>query len=331
MEVSQGIYHLKNSILNWTISIFIILLTIAAIYSSLFRTPQKENTALSNYINLFSQEKIKSLNSIKITNNQGAFLLEKDTATKRWFITSPRHIVAQKDIVNNLIDAISNIRVKNIFPKDSINLTNFALNTPRYTVNVTYTKDSEQKEEILDVGLKNPINHTDYVKLEHKDIIYQISAIEYPIESIGFTHLINTKVFPFKPNEITAIQLVRYNRTFVNLQLKDGHWISNGNTTQQDRAHKFLQKLLKMDSHIILDKLTEKQQKRIDRYYKNVPITLTFTVNGNPVKYNITTLIKNFPDIDLDGELIFFVKSENSDNYLLIKQKEYGPLLRSIR
>ncbi len=322
MAKKQFIRNFKDTILNWSILIFILLLGVGAIISSLFQTPEQEKSRLATYRHLFLKQNFNDLQEITIHNNQGDFSLQRNN--KIWFLTHPRHLRAKQQVIQRLIHSLQNIEIQNFFPKDPINLTNFALNTPRYTLNLKF-KNSTYR---LAVGLKNPINNSNYLLLQKKSIIYQTSSIQFPIENIHFTNFIDTKVFPFMPNEINTLSVTRYQRKFIELQHLQNTWKplhqDKISKYRQERINKFITHLLNFHSHIILDKLTEKQQKRIERYFKNPPIEITLVLKtGKKVNYYATTLLKKFPDINLNNELFFLMHQEGSPNYLLLNKQYF--------
>ncbi len=332
MSTRYQVNYFKESILNWTISIFIILIIVAAIFTDLFQTPETNLNTLKTYIQLYPTEKLKNLTQIKISNNQGDFTLIKN-ATNMWSISTPRNLTAKQPMVTTFINAISQLSVRNLYQKDTINLTNFALNNPRYKINLKFSSEHKIKDETLYFGMKNPISNTNYILLNTKEIIYQTSQLAFPAETLRFTDFIDSRIFKFNSTQVKSIKIIRYKKTFLNIkENSQKRWSQNGKELNAPKVIKYIDSLLTIKSHIILDKINEKQQKRLDRYFKSPPIEIVISFkDGSSKKLYTTTLLKHFPSIDLKGELFFFIHAEGSTSYQLMLKRDYSLFLKNYR
>lgn len=332
MSNLQHISSLKESILNWTISIFIVLLIIASVFTNLFQNPEGNNNTLQTYIQLYSPKKLSSLIQVEIQNNRGNFTLTKLDSNK-WAITSPRKLAAKYEMLTELVDGISQLNVKNLYQKDTINLTNFALNTPRFRLTLSLRSEGKIKNETISFGMKNPISNTNYIMLDSKDIIYQTSAFSFPVETLSFTDFIDSKIFGYPKSRIKSIKIIRYKKTFLDIHTtNNGQWYTGRKELPFDKVDRYIDRLLAVKSHIILDKITDAQKKRLKRYFTTPPIQINLVLKSGELKeFYATTLLQKFPNLNLKGELFFFIQEKESPNYQLVLKSDYSLLLKSFK
>ncbi|PIK13735.1 DUF4340 domain-containing protein [Halobacteriovorax sp. JY17] len=308
---------------NFLMIMFAIVIVIGGLASEFFQAPLIQNTALSRYQLLLKPEQIDQIESIQLDNRLGLFKINKDK-DGQWTLTSPRNLPSSTATVASILQNLKDIKIRQILPKDAINISNFSLDSPLMKLQITYFGG---KEDLLNIGLVNPIDNSTYVTFSSKDAIYHVDALENSMEGLSLSNFIEPKVFTQDLKTIAEFKIYRGKIPSTSLRLSiknetDG-WLDNsGNILEPKAVEEFLTEVLSLKSSLILDKKTDKLIDAVSRYFANPSYTVEILDrNGKKVFYEISYLINNLPDIKMEKRQVFIVKASNRPHpYVIEKQ-----------
>ena len=321
---------------NFLMIMFAIVIVIGGLASEFFQAPLIQNTALSRYQLLLKPEQIDQIESIQLDNRLGVFTINKGSDAQ-WTLTSPRNLPSSTATVGSILNNLRNIKIRQILPKDTINISNFSLDSPLMKLKITYFGG---KENFLNIGLVNPIDNSTYVTFSNKEAIYHVDALESSMEGLSLSNFIEPKVFTQDLKSIKEFKIYRGKIPSTNLRLTiksegDG-WLGNSDGTLEPKAvENYLIDILSLKSSLILDKKTEKLTDAVGRYFSNPSYTVEILDRNNKkVFYEVSYLINNLPDIKMEKRQVFIIKASNRPHpYVIEKQflSNFGKSQRSFK
>jgi hypothetical protein len=324
----------KSTLSNWLTIFFVFALALSAGISEFFQAPKTLNQELEQYHFLFTKNQIANFDQIKIENRLGEFSLAR-TETGVWELTSPRVLPASADLVSRMTRTLEGVKIRKLFPKDPINLSNFSLDNPLMKIKLTST--TKNIEEEVHFGLVNPIDNSTYIYSDTKEVIYHVDALANSLEGLGLSDFVDSKVFTMNTDQIASFELFR-GRSSKQLSLKrdKDQWLGrNDKPVRPDDVVKYFNGLLEVRSALILDRLTEKLSENLERLLKTPFYYIKIvTASGEEITYEISTIVNNLPDVKLDKGQIYIVKASNrSHPYVLTKDsfKFYGKRYSSFK
>ncbi len=329
----------KASFSSSVLGVFIASLLISGLVTEFFRAPQKTDNIVTEYTSLFKPGDLAKVQKVHFKNGLGDLVLEK--SNEGWEIKSPRMIRAKSLVVQKIIQNIEGIKVKKIFSKDPINISNFSLNPPLISVSFFF-KDGESFQ--IDHGLIDSITNSTYITHSKKSYIYQTALLEDSFERYDLATFIDSRVFTPETGLITEIKVFRGKMTSKSLafglKLKEGQWlgIRTGRTMSADRVKYYLDSLFSLKSNFIMDQMTEKLEKGLERYIDRPAYEVELTTNaGTTLRYTLTGLVDSLPGINIDRRQNFVIQAPDrrhpfllhKDHYKLFSLSEYDFLNRN--
>ena len=292
------------------------VLLIGATVSEFFQAPILSSKELSKLQFLFTQKEVESVTKLSIESGLGRFSLALGQ-TKNWSLTSPRLIDANNDTIENILESLKKIKIKKIYPKDAINLANFSLDKPISTISLENTEGVSKK---ISFGLINPIDNSTYVSLDQDKAIYHVNFVNIPLEKLELSALIDSRIFSMDVDQLRSVQIIGENRvTRLKMENKEKKWISSRRELDGVKVKKYLQELVSMKSHIILDKRTQKLEKRLERYLKRPFMKVLLTTDDDQkIEYLISYVINSLPDIKMEKKTNFIIKASNRQHPYLV-------------
>ncbi len=318
---------------NFLMLMFAIVLIIGGLASEFFQAPTSQNTALSRYQLLIKPEQIDQIESIQLDNRLGEFTITKDKSNQ-WALTSPRNLPSNTATVNNILNNLKEIKIRQILPKDTINISNFSLDSPLMKIKIAYFGG---KENTLNIGLVNPIDNSTYVTFSNKEAIYHVDALKSSMEGLSLSNFIEPRVFTQDLNSIDNFKIYRGKipSTKIRLSVKnegDGWLDQSGNTLEPKAVEDYLRDVLSLKSALILDKRTEKLDKALTRFFANPSYTAEIqNKDGEKVFYEVSYLINTLPDIKMEKRQTFIVKASNRPHPYVIEKKHLNIFSKSQR
>lgn len=307
---------------NFLIITFAIVIVIGGLASEFFQAPINQNTALSQYQLLIKPEQVDQIETIQIDNRLGVFKIEKDKSDQ-WMLTNPRNLPSNNATVKSILNNLREIKIRQILPKDTINISNFSLDSPLMNIKISYFGG---KESSLSIGLVNPIDNSTYVTFANKDAIYHVDALKNSMEALSLSNFIEPRVFTQELSNIQHVKIYRGKIPSTKIRLtlkneKDG-WIDNsGNTLEPKAVETYIRELLSIKSSLILDERTQKLDDSLERYFSNPSYTVEIEEkDGTKSFYEASYLINTLADIKMEKRQTFVIKASNRPHPYVIEK-----------
>ena len=177
----------------------------------------------------------------------------------------------------------------------------------------------------VNVGLLNTIDNTIYLKVSAKNNIYQVEVPSVSLEDATILDLVESKIFSIDLESINSFQVSFHNKSSKEIKIhkKDSSWVNNADIPlPQDKVDEYFQDLSTIKSSFVLDSQTDLQKKYITNLTRNPEIILTAKDNkANIITYKISSLVYNFPDIDLKNAPYFLVTISNNQTAYIVKKE----------
>ena len=320
----------KSKASNLILLSFFIILSLSAIVTELFRTPTAQKFNLDNYHFVFKKNDLEGLFKIVFKNSLGTFHISKSEGKiiSPWELKYPRELPAREDIIKNIIQSLEKLKIRKIYKRDPINISNFSLDPPL----MEFTLINKEKNEFhLQLGLVDSITDSTYITFKNHDIIYQIDSISFPLEKMDLSDFIETKIFTTQYSNIKQFSIFqRIGRTqkIKKIRFKknnENKWFGiRGLPFPEETTKKFLEQFINLKSTIILDAVTASLQKKIDRYLYNPLYSVTVQEDqGNEIKYQVSTLIGSLPGIKMEKGQYFIIKASNRKFSFLVHKDSF--------
>lgn len=328
----------KNHFSTWILGFFIMTLVVAGFSSEFFQAPVETTRQYNKLRSLFKPEELNKVESFNLSNRLGEYLLSKNNfyigETKEgmpekvldpdnpWNITLPRELPANNKTISKIITELKQIKIRKIFQKDAISISNFSLNTPLLTLELIH-KNSSQK---IFFGLVNPIDNSTYIMFENKEAIYHVDALTAKLETLDLADFVDSKIISVPSSKITSIEIyrgeIKKNNVKLFLNKTDGNWLDNkGKSLEPTKVDTFVSSLSSLRSILIIDKKTEKLQKQLKKYLTNPFYTLKIKDSTNKIfTYKISTIINSLDEIKMEKRQNFVISASNRQHPYLVKK-----------
>lgn len=282
---------------------FLFISVFSAVISEIFQAPNQENLKITKYRKLMNSQDLESLSKITIKNNLGEFRFDRhsEQSGSNWKMTSPRKLLANDTLINSIIQSLENLKIRYVYQKDKINLSNFSLNNPLAEITV---RKKGGEDLTITLGLINPIDRSTYAMLSNNQAIYHIDATTIPMNTLNLTNLIETRVFPHDLKLIDSLNIYKGTKEgYHQLALKKNQleWMGKKNKTMdKTKVESYLKHLFDLKSQLILDRMTDEQLDRIKKYLKTPQYTMDINYqNGTQFTYYISQPIADIPGMKL--------------------------------
>ncbi|EQC46647.1 DUF4340 domain-containing protein [Bacteriovorax sp. Seq25_V] len=311
----------KKSTSTLLISIFATFIVIGALISEFFQAPILSSKELNKLQFLFSKSDVESITQIKIKTTIDEFSLNKAEGNN-WILSKPRVIDANLEIVNKILETLEDIKIKRIYPKDQINLANFSLDNPISTLTI---KDKNDELKTLSFGLVNPIDNSTYLSVSGDNAIYHINVLKMSFEKIELSSIIDSQIFNFNWNQVKSIKIYPQRQTSAALAMErsaDGtNWVSGSMALDEEKVGEYLNELISMKSHIILDKTDDELTAELDKilsvpFFKIVIETTKNETNTYEISYFVNTL----PNVKIEKKQNFIIRASNRKHPFLVNK-----------
>jgi len=292
-----------------------------ALISEFFQAPILSSKELNKLQFLFTKSDVQSISQIKIKTSIDEFSLNKAEGNN-WILSKPRVIDANLEIVNKILETLEDIKIKRIYPKDQINLANFSLDNPISTLTI---KDKNEEIKTLSFGLVNPIDNSTYLSVSGDNAIYHINVLKMSFEKIELSSIIDSQIFNFNWNQVKELKIYPQRQTTPALAIEkstDGtNWMSGQMNLDEEKIGEYLNELISMKSHIILDKTDDELTAELDKilsvpFFKIVIVTTKDETNTYDISYFVNTL----PNVKIEKKQNFIIRASNRKHPFLVNK-----------
>ena len=297
------------------LGVFALITLLSAVYSDLFQAPQQNIDQRSLYQNPLNAEFLSQVHTISYISRIENLVLQKNRDS--WHLTSPRKILADQEITSRLIESLKLIKVRKIYPKDTINENNFALNDPLLELKL----ESDQEVREVKLGMINPVDQSAYVALEKSPYIFQIEFLKFPIETFNLSDFIDSRLFIVKKENIQSLDIVKRwstGRARTYMGKKNDEWYAdNGRRLDSEKIEKYLNALVESRSHTIYDKLDETQEQIVNKFFEKPTYKIKIkTTDDKELKFALVPIYRNVPELKIQKKKHILFKSNQRHSYL---------------
>lgn len=311
----------KSYLSTWLTTAFALALLVLLGFSEFFQNITQDKKTLDLLANPIRADIMANIKTIRIKNRMGSFMLNQQNG--QWLLKEPRVMPANIATVNQVLEALNNVKVDTIHQFEPINIQNFSLDNPIMVIDL-YSKLEEKLQ--LKVGLINPINNTSYITVTGNETIYQVELLKHSLELKNLSDFIESSIFSSNEKEISELHIFRRGQkeSHNSLVLNGNVWTSKRYKKINNEAiYKKLNTLLNIKTHMIVDKQDEALQNFISNYLESPLYTIKIKTKKNKnITYQVTTLIKALPELKLEKRL-YFIMTASDRQYPYIIPKEY--------
>ncbi len=317
---------IKRNFSGILIIFFTLALVLASLVSEFFQAPIISSRELSKFQFLFSSSDIENLQRFEVESELGHFKLQKEGS---WVLVEPRKINANSQNINEMLDALKEIKIKRIFPKDQINLVNFSLDKPLAKLHLSPIKE---KSKTLSLGLVNPIDNSTYISFENEDVIYHVTLYKYSYEKVDLSSLIDSRIFDFHIDKITEFKLLDTNkREKVSLSKKADTWIHNDVIQNEEKIKEYFKELINLRSIIILDSRTPELDAEIESYLKKPLYTISFKEGTKETKVEVSHVVRSLNGIKMEKRQNFIIRSTSRKHPFIVDRTHLKLFYKNMR
>lgn len=305
-----------NKQTNWLLGVFLLLTVFAGFYSELFQAPQKAFDQQSLFKNPLSKSFLNKTHTLQYVSRIENLTLQKNRNS--WHLTSPRKILADKQTLMMLFEALEFIKVRKIYPKDAINVNNFSLNDPLLKLKL----ETDEKIVEVNLGIINPVDQSAYLSTSLSEYIFQIEILKFPIETFGLSDFIDSRVIPLDKSILAELSVYRgqaKGKPWFELTRSNDAWASDSKKElNQEKVDKYLNALLDSRSHTIFDELTESQEETIAKFFEKPTYTVKVkTTAGEEFEYTFGSIYREVAELKIEKRKHVIIKSNQRHNFLL--------------
>lgn len=310
----------KNYASTLFIALFAFTILLGGLVSEFFQAPLLTSKELTKLQFLYNQADIQKINKIEFSSGLSQFTITKDI-NDNWIMTSPKEIMANKEMIQKILNTLEEIKIKKIYPKDQINIANFSLDNPISTLKIT-TNDNESKT--LSFGLVNPIDNSTYLKVDNESVIYHINVLNLALERIEVTSMIDSQPFNLSESNIKELKIFPGKQTSPTLQISktEDQWMSANLKIDATQVASFVEELNQIKSHMILDQMDEATLEEAEKLFSNPAFKLEVKYqNDTVVNYEVSNIINTLGSSKLEKRATFAIRIDDK-KYLYILNKD---------
>lgn len=263
---------------------------------------------------------MQEIGELTLKNRLGTFTFKKTPGTEDWKMTSPRSVMANSVPLNKMLNALQKLKIRRIFERDPINVSNFSLENP--LISIEFKKISGESQKLL-FGLLNPIDSSTYLMFESGDVIFHVDAVGFTLESLDLASFIDSRVFPTRPADIKSFKIFRGQRNRLSLEQQDERWLDKeGNSLEPTKVREYISQLNQLRSLFIIDEKTPELERALKRYLDRAIYTLEIEdKSGRLTTYTVSPIINSLPQIKTEGRQNFIIQSSARDYPFLLNKE----------
>ncbi|MGA9883944.1 MAG: DUF4340 domain-containing protein [Candidatus Acidiferrales bacterium] len=238
---------------------------------SLLTTADKPLNALRD-MNVLHLDSV-DVSSFALKNPSGDLAVSRNPKdSTQWDFTKPEKVPADPDIVDSMLDAISNARISDIVSEKSENLARYGLASPAVTLSVV---KNDGDKSTLALGKK--IGQAYYARDLSRPIIFKVNQDLYSKITDSFSQMRDKSVVHLDESSLDRIQLQDSNGTIeISRQGTDGAWKIVAPAADKGKSAsswKILNPFTSLRADEVIDHPSAAQMTAM----KNPAITATFT------------------------------------------------------
>lgn len=215
------------------------------------------------------------VSSFSLKNPSGDLAVSRDSkVSTQWDFTKPEKVPADPDVVDAMLDAISNARISDIVSEKPDNLARYGLASPAVTF--TATKNDGQKSTLV-LGKKAGAEY--YARDLSRKIIFKVNQDLYAKLTDSFSQMRDKSVVHLDESSLNRIQLQNSNGTIeIARQGTGGSWKIAAPVAEKGKSAS-VWKILNPFTSLHADEVIDHPSATQLAAMKNPAITTVFTKN----------------------------------------------------
>jgi hypothetical protein len=315
---------IKPSLSTILVIFFLVLLIFLGLFAEVFESQTPEMDVAQIYANPVPVSELNELKTLKLTNKHGTFVFEnthpKGDLLGPWQMLEPQSLRVRGNVVSKIIQALNEIRVRNFYHLEPINMTSFSLDNP--TLTLIFTNSKNRNFEIK-MGLVNPIDNSAYLSLSGQDQIFQIDPIEMALENYDLAQLVESKVLALNTDSLQSLEIYTPGGPGLKLIKKGDQWLDQEGIILTDlKVFKFLEMIEEIKSFSILSNLTKEQEVFMEKTMEKPAWSLKL-VSAQAVRtYLIGELLSDIPGTNVFKNGTYALTTDEKQSFVLIDKEE---------
>ena len=191
---------------NLILFFFLILVSIAALFSDMFKINSKNGIEALDQARLFTSNDLGKISRISLKNKSGEYIFERNENNQisPWHMVTPSDISANSLFIEKLFNALAVIKIKKLLPDEKINNSNFSLDKPTSTLTLS---DEGGKSIMIQIGLMNTIDNSTYLKISGRPGIFHVDAPNVSLENATILDLIESQIISINLETIVTFKI----------------------------------------------------------------------------------------------------------------------------
>lgn len=296
----------------------------AGLSSEFFKTPTPGTTDLGKHQFVINPDHVEKFTAIELANRLGNFKVEKSPDANEWNLISPRNLHANQEVVDKIVAALSSLKIRRIYSNDTINISNYSLDTPLMRIKMWNSNDQNGFQE-LSIGLINPINESTYVTFDKRPVIYQIQNFTEGLEKLNLPDFVDSRMFAFNTSDVAELNLYAGTKEKGQLRISFSYddkarWLNSEKTPlDPSKIHEYLEELKAIKSLFILDKISAELEEQLKAHVNNPSFQMIIkTKSGPEITYNISKIVGELPGIKVEKMKSFILNASNRKPTFLV-------------
>jgi hypothetical protein len=260
---------------------------------------------------------LAAIQKIELKNHLIQVRLEKKSINENskatWMLLAPKKLTANNVIIEGILDSLKNIRVKKIFEKDQLNLSNYSLQDPLVSLILS---DSLNHVLTLSIGMVNPIDNSAYMMVSDSNKIFQTEILSSSIENLGLADFIESYIISLASEDIVEINIFQNKNKLMQLSKTGDSWVNQNDVLlANEKVDDYLAKLFSLKSQMILDEVAPSALGTIKKYMQSPSYLLEIRdKHDNKKTYEFSSVIdQDIAELKLSKDKHVVVKASDQE------------------
>lgn len=321
----------RPSLSTVLVAIFFLILMFLGLFAEVFESQTPEVDLAQIYANPVPISELSLIKTLRLTNKHGNFLFENTNPDGHlsgpWQMIEPQSLKVKNNVIQKIVNALANLRVRNFHRLEPINISSFSLDNPTLTLDFV---NSKNKSLGIKMGLINPIDNSAYMTLTSQNQIYQIDPLEITLETYDLAQLAESKVLVLNTDSLASLEIYGQSQLTLKLVRREEFWFDQNGTQLNDaKVKRFFDKLEDLKSVTILDNLSNEQKDYFSRSMAN-PFYSLKIISTQGVRSYLIGNAENIPNMpNTEGK--YALSSDDKQSFILIEKDQIKVLSTKLK
>lgn len=182
-----------------------IFVTVGTIYlSEDLKIPERTSSELIEEIQILHKRILADNDQLTLINSKGEFRFQKNSQSDQWEFVNDNKEFKESSFINQFLNKMSEIKIKNVIESTKKNLEAFSLDRPMGQLK--FYNSATKQNYIVNFGIYNSIDNSMFLTINGKKGIYHVESANASVETITLADIIETKPFNFSLNDLVNIK-----------------------------------------------------------------------------------------------------------------------------